>query len=72
MSACLFTKVKWQWATLVMGWVTASVHSVSDGFAACTKPLSALLINIFDIPVYTNIQKLILQIESRSEKEKTT
>ena len=26
MSICLFTEVKQQWATLVLGWVTASVH----------------------------------------------
>ena len=26
MSTCLFTEVKRQWATLVLGWVTASVH----------------------------------------------
>ena len=26
MSICLFTEVKWQWATLVLGWVTALVH----------------------------------------------
>ena len=26
MSTCLVTEVKQQWATLVLGWVTASVH----------------------------------------------
>ena len=26
MSACLLTEVKHQWAMLVLGWVTASVH----------------------------------------------
>ena len=26
MSACLFTEVKQQWAALVLGWVTVSVH----------------------------------------------
>ena len=26
MSICLFIKVKQQWATLVLGWVTAPVH----------------------------------------------
>ena len=26
MSICLFTEVKQQWATLVLGWVTTSVH----------------------------------------------
>ena len=26
MSTCLITEVKQQWATLVLGWVTASVH----------------------------------------------
>ena len=26
MSICPSTEVKWQWATLVLGWVTASVH----------------------------------------------
>ena len=26
MSACLLTEVKWQWSTLVLGCVTASVH----------------------------------------------
>ena len=25
-SACLFTEIKWQWAMLVEGWMTASVH----------------------------------------------
>ena len=28
-SICLFTEVKRQWATLVLGWVTASVHYYS-------------------------------------------
>ena len=26
MSICLFTEVKWYWATLLLGWVTTLVH----------------------------------------------
>ena len=44
---CLFKEVKQQWATLVLGMVTAfGALLVSDGFAAGAsrlKPLSALL-----------------------------
>ena len=31
MSICLFTEVKRQWATLVLGWVTASVTTRASG-----------------------------------------
>ena len=44
MSICLFTEVKWQWAMLVLEWVTALVHFF-DGLPSGTsrpKPLSAL------------------------------
>ena len=47
MSICLFTEVKQQWATLVLGWVTASVHYSCLWwlFALASRPkcLSALL-----------------------------
>ena len=35
MSICLFTEVKRQWAMLVLGWVTTSMHTtrISDSFA---------------------------------------
>ena len=54
MSICLFTEVKQQWASLVLGWVTTSVHYFySDGFAARAsrlKPLSTLLFSKAQCP----------------------
>ena len=48
MSACLFTEVKQEWVTLILRWVTDSVHysGVSDGAVASgsrPKPLLVLL-----------------------------
>ena len=53
-STCIFTEVKQQYATLVRGWLTTSVHyiGISDSFAAHTsrpKPLSALLMSLTSV-----------------------
>ena len=45
MSICLLTEVKWQWAMLILGWLTTLVHYAFIYFGAGgPKSLSALFL----------------------------
>ena len=60
MSICLFTEIKWQWATL-LGWVTASVHySVSLTALRLVQNLSNFVIGMIPCLSYAMSQNQLL------------